>query len=114
MSCPFTVRTEHNTRVFMEIRNDTLYFPIFLLIGVDRSYFLFNQCLSAHTFVSSNPAHGAVYSIQHNVIKFVCDLRQVGGFSTNKTDNITDILFKNPTPRVGLVQSGPHHHLIEN
>jgi hypothetical protein len=32
--------------------------------------------------------------MQHNVIKFVCDLRQVGGFSSNKTDNITDILLK--------------------
>ena len=30
--------------------------------------------------VSSNPVHGEVYSIQHNVIKFVNDLRQVGGF----------------------------------
>jgi hypothetical protein len=30
--------------------------------------------------VSSNPAHGEVYSIQQNVIKFVCDLWQVGGF----------------------------------
>ena len=30
--------------------------------------------------VSSNPAHGEVYSIQHYVIKFVNDLRQVGGF----------------------------------
>jgi hypothetical protein len=29
--------------------------------------------------VRSNPAHGEVYSIQHNVIKFVSDLRQVGG-----------------------------------
>jgi hypothetical protein len=29
--------------------------------------------------VSSNPAHGEVYSIQHYVIKFVSDLRQVGG-----------------------------------
>jgi hypothetical protein len=28
----------------------------------------------------ANPAHGEVYSIQHNVIKFVSDLRQVGGF----------------------------------
>jgi hypothetical protein len=26
------------------------------------------------------PAHGEVYSIQHYVIKFVSDLRQVGGF----------------------------------
>jgi hypothetical protein len=30
--------------------------------------------------VSLNPAHGEVYPIQHNVIKFVSDLRQVGGF----------------------------------
>jgi hypothetical protein len=30
--------------------------------------------------VSSNPAHGEVYSIQHHGIKFVSDLRQVGGF----------------------------------
>ena len=30
--------------------------------------------------VSSNPAHGEVYSIQHYVIKFDSDLRQVGGF----------------------------------
>jgi len=29
--------------------------------------------------VSSNPIHGKVYSIQHNVIKFVSDLRQVSG-----------------------------------
>jgi hypothetical protein len=35
--------------------------------------------------------HGEVYSIQHYLIKFVSDLRQVGGFrwvsSTNKTDH---------------------------
>jgi hypothetical protein len=30
--------------------------------------------------VSSNPVHGEVCSIQHCVIKFVSDLRQVGGF----------------------------------
>jgi hypothetical protein len=72
--------------------------------------------LQKHT--SSNPAHGEEYSIQHFVIKFVSDLRQVGGFlwvllfpppikltvtfsvytvisSTNKTDrhDITEILF---------------------
>ena len=29
---------------------------------------------------SSNPVHGEVYSIQHYVIKFVSDLRQVSGF----------------------------------
>jgi hypothetical protein len=30
--------------------------------------------------VSSNPVLGEVYTIQHYVIKFVNDLRQVGGF----------------------------------
>jgi len=30
--------------------------------------------------VSSKPAHGEVYLIQHYVIKFVSDLIQVGGF----------------------------------
>jgi hypothetical protein len=30
--------------------------------------------------VSSNPAHGEVYSMQHYVIKFVINLRQAGGF----------------------------------
>ena len=30
--------------------------------------------------VSSNPAHGKVYSIKHYVIKFVNDLRQFGAF----------------------------------
>jgi hypothetical protein len=30
--------------------------------------------------VSLNPAHGEMYSIQHYVIKFVSNLRQVGGF----------------------------------
>jgi hypothetical protein len=30
--------------------------------------------------VSSNLVHGEVYSIQNYVIKFVSDLRQVGGF----------------------------------
>ena len=30
--------------------------------------------------MSSNYAHGEVYSIQHNVIKLVSNLRQIGGF----------------------------------
>jgi hypothetical protein len=52
---------------------------------------------------SLNPVRGEVYSIQHNVIKFVYDLRQVAGSlrvisvsTTNKTDlhDITEILLK--------------------
>jgi hypothetical protein len=30
--------------------------------------------------VSSNPVHGEVYSIQHYVIKFLSDLKQICGF----------------------------------
>jgi hypothetical protein len=42
---------------------------------------LFVQSVSVATkFASSNPAHCEVYSTQHYVIKFVSDLRQVGGF----------------------------------
>ena len=53
--------------------------------------------------VSSNSAHGEVYSIQLYVIKFVSDLRQFSVFfsstlvsSTSKTDrhDITEILLK--------------------
>ena len=53
------------------------------------------------TNVSSDPAQSEVYSIQHYVIKFDSDLRQVSGFfqgtsisSTNKTDryDIADLL----------------------
>ena len=53
--------------------------------------------------VSSNPAHGEVYSIQHDVIKVVSNFWQVCGFSpdtpvssTNKAarNDITEILLK--------------------
>ena len=51
--------------------------------------------------VSSNPAHGEMYSIQHYVIKFVSDLRQVCGFvrvhrfpPPIKLSDITEILLK--------------------
>ena len=50
--------------------------------------------------MSFNPVRGDVYLIQHYEIKFVSDLRQVGGFlqvsSTCKTDShdITEILLK--------------------
>ena len=59
--------------------------------------------------VISNPVHGEVYLIQHNVIKFVSDLQQVGGFSlgtpvfsTNKTDRHNNS---------NIVESGIKHHI---
>jgi hypothetical protein len=57
-----------------------------------------------NSVVSLNPAIGEVYSIQHYVITFVNDLRQIGSFprvrtpisSSNKTDHhdITEVLLK--------------------
>ena len=48
--------------------------------------------------VGSNSAHSEMYSIQHYVIKFVSDLRQVGGFlrfpSPIDRHDITEILLK--------------------
>ena len=52
--------------------------------------------------VSSNPADGEMYLIQHYVIKFVSDLQQVSGFllllwflpPIKLTDGITEILLK--------------------
>jgi len=39
---------------------------------------VFNLCDTK--VVSSNPNHGDVYMIQHYMVKFVSDLRQVSGF----------------------------------
>ena len=43
--------------------------------------------------VSWNPVHGEVYSIQHYGIKFVSNLRHVGGFLHHHHD-ITEMLLK--------------------
>ena len=66
--------------------------------------------------VSSNPVHVNAYSIQHYVIKFVSDLRQLGSFSgysasTNKTDrhDITEIWLKVALNTIN--QTKPSHHL---
>ena len=53
--------------------------------------------------VSSNPVHGEVYSIQLYVIKFVSDLRQVGGF-------LRVLWFPPPRYNWNIVESGPKHH----
>jgi len=66
--------------------------------------------------VSSNSAHGKVYSIQHYVKKFVNDLRQVGYFSpntplssTNKTDlSDTEILLKVALSTITLTPKHEH------
>jgi hypothetical protein len=74
--------------------------------------YLCNQCPITTKVVSLNAAHGQVYSIQHYVIKFVSDLRQVGDFfwvlpvsSTNKIDryDITEILLKVALKTITLI-----------
>jgi hypothetical protein len=55
-----------------------------------------------YALVSSNPVHGEMYSIKLYVIKFVSDLRQIGGFlrvlrfppPITDHHNITEILLK--------------------
>jgi hypothetical protein len=49
-----------------------------MVVGLTTAYAI-SDC-HHNIVVSSNPAQGEVYSIQHYVIKFVSDLRQVGGF----------------------------------
>ena len=53
--------------------------------------------------VSLNLIHGEVYLIQHNVIKFVSDLRQVGGF-------LWALRFPLPRYNLNIVESGIKHH----
>ena len=68
----------------------TDYLSGFNGIRVARSFvFCAVCCRSLYVlFVSSNPAHGEVYSIQHYVIKFVSDFRQVGGFEAIKPEDL--------------------------
>ena len=68
-----------------------------MVVGFTTTYCMQSVSITTEV-VSLNPAHGEVYSIQHYVLKFVSDLRQVGGpvSSINKTacHNITEILLK--------------------
>ena len=72
LSCSFTLYKYESTRTCRGRR------------GRDRMVVGFaTNVQSVHittNVVSTDPAHGEVYSIQHYVIKFVSDLRQVGGF----------------------------------
>ena len=53
-------------------------------------------------------AHSEVYSIQHYVIKFVSDLRQISGFSPGIPLSSTNI--SNKTDHHNIVESGFKHH----
>ena len=65
--------------------------------------------------VSLNPAHGEAYTLQHYVIKFVSDVRQVGGFLQVRlfrspitlTATITEILLKMAFSTITLTHTAP-------
>ena len=61
------------------------------------------QSMSITTkFVSSSSVHSEVYSIQHYVIKFVSDLRQVGGFLQVQTVSSTNKLRRHDIAEIFL------------
>jgi hypothetical protein len=49
-----------------------------IVVGFTTTYALMQSVPITTNVASSNPAHGEVYLIQHYVIRFVSDLRQVG------------------------------------
>ena len=51
-----------------------------MIVGFTTTYAINDSPPHTTLVVSLNIAYGKVYSIQHNVIKFVNDLGQVGGF----------------------------------
>jgi len=66
--------------VFSGVRVGRSLFFCVLFCGSSFVLFLLAIVLSTTNVASSNPVHGEVHSIQHYVIKFVSDLRQVGDF----------------------------------
>jgi len=97
----------------MSLRTCTFVVTIIRVVIVCQNLQLPMQSVPITTNVaSSNPAHGEVYSIQHYVIRFFSDLRQVGGISpgtpvssTNKTDrnDIAEILLKVALNNISLI-----------
>ena len=51
-----------------------------MVVGFTKTCAITESVPLTTNVVSLNPANGKVYSIQHYAIKFVSDLRQVGGF----------------------------------
>ena len=56
--------------------------------------------LTQYNYLSSNPVHCQMYSVQQYVIKFVSDLRQFGDFQWNWP----------PRYNYNIVESGVKHH----
>jgi len=82
--------TQQNTNKDNQYPNNfnqvTIYVTVSYLVGLSWSYgsWIYNYRMQSvpitTNVVSSNTAHGEMYSIQLYVIKFVIDLQHVGGF----------------------------------
>ena len=59
-------------------KNIIVYIVAKYIVEIENNIYL--KVFITTNIVSSNPVHGELYSIKHYVIKFVSDLRQVGGF----------------------------------
>jgi hypothetical protein len=68
-----------DTKLVIRIRQECRHGHDLMVVGFTTTYTI-SAYRHATKIVSSNPAHGEVYSMLHYVIKFVSDLRQVGGF----------------------------------
>jgi hypothetical protein len=89
---PFLKVLEYTTTIVFQLSVlDLLLFSTFLSTiiqghrGRHRMVVGFTTTCAISAYITSkveisNPVHDEVYSIQHYVIKFVSDLRQVGGF----------------------------------
>ena len=65
---------------YLPLLNTTFYIPRSTGNHHESMVFGFTTTCVITKVVNLNPAHGEVSSIQHCVIKFVSDLRQVGCF----------------------------------
>jgi hypothetical protein len=77
----FSFNSRHDFLIIIIIDDSFETGAFMVVIGwqLDLQLCVQSVCITTKV-MSSNPVHGEVYSIQHYVIKFVSDLRQVSGF----------------------------------
>ena len=76
-----------------------------VVVGFTTTYAISAYLVITTNIVSSNPADGEVYSTQYYAIKFVSDLRQVGGFL-----QFPPPINWQPWYNWNIVESGVKHH----
>jgi hypothetical protein len=77
------ISNRYRSYIFLYLQQKDHFFDRAVVVVIYGSWiysYLCNQCLHVSQVVSSNPIHGEVYQIQHYGIKFISDVRLVGGF----------------------------------